>query len=573
MEPVEISVTAKTDSALWRSALVILALSLILLLPEGEALPALYFREQDLPAALAMVATLGLAGWWLPQIRLPDRAPRPGVVALITIMLALGLWAGTYLIMFDYPLTRDEHMVVFDAHIFASGKFAAPLAQEWRGFSEALVPAFLLELPGEEILVSSYMPGNAMMRAVFGMLADPALMNPLLFAIGFVTLYDIACRLFADTPAAIWPVMLAYLLSAQGLVTAMTAYAMTPHLALNLVWLGLFLRGRWWQHALAMLIGAWAIGLHQVVFHPLFAGPIILMLLWQKRWALFGVYALVYGAALLFWLAYPSLLVSSLGIVTEGTANADIEAIWMERVWPLLSQRDPRTIVYMEFNLLRFIVWAPLFLLPLLGFAWPLIRKGTGLNLALFGGIFLTLAAMIVLLPYQGHGWGYRYWHGLIGNFALLAGYGYAEWARRDRKIADGAVVFLSGVTTVFLVPFLLWCSYSFTKPYADLTQLISKQTSDFLIVDTDTHRGAVDQIRNLPDLSNRPLIFASHALTGSMLAKLCERGSISLIDNNAFAAADFHQKLADLPKDKFALRMSPLAGKPCLTPPVLEGA
>jgi len=43
----------------------------------------------------------------------------------------------------------------------------------------------------------------------------------------------------------------------------------------------------------------------------------------------------------------------------------------------------------------------------------------------LVAGLVLTLLAMFMLLPYQGHGWGYRYLHGLIGSAALLGGYGW----------------------------------------------------------------------------------------------------------------------------------------------------
>jgi hypothetical protein len=61
----------------------------------------------------------------------------------------------------NYALTRDEHMVLFDMAVFREGRLAAPLAQQWREFTQALVPAFLLDLPGNAALVSAYMPANA----------------------------------------------------------------------------------------------------------------------------------------------------------------------------------------------------------------------------------------------------------------------------------------------------------------------------------------------------------------------------------------------------------------------------
>ena len=74
--------------------------------------------------------------------------------------------------------------------------------------------------------------------------------------------------------------------SAQFLIAAMTPYAVTTHLCLNLVWLWLFLRDRWWGHLAAVLVAFVASGLHQVAFHPLFAAPFVFSLLFTRRWSL-----------------------------------------------------------------------------------------------------------------------------------------------------------------------------------------------------------------------------------------------------------------------------------------------
>ena len=42
------------------------------------------------------------------------------------------------------------------------------------------------------------------------------------------------------------------------------------------------------------------------------------------------------------------------------------------------------------------------------------------LSFILAAGIVLTLLAMLILLPYQDIGWGYRYVHGVIGSAALI---------------------------------------------------------------------------------------------------------------------------------------------------------
>ena len=132
------------------------------------------------------------------------------------------LWGGAYRLLENYPLTRDEHMVVFDMAVFRSGHLAYPLAAGWRPYAQALTPAFLLPLPGNAAWVSSYMPVNAMLHAAFGFVFDPALLNPFLAALGAIALFDVAQRLFPDSRSAQLIALLVYGTSAQVLVSAMT---------------------------------------------------------------------------------------------------------------------------------------------------------------------------------------------------------------------------------------------------------------------------------------------------------------------------------------------------------------
>lgn len=561
-------VTKITDKVFLHLMCGLVALVILLFLPQTEILPVIYFRTQDAFVAFVLCAALVMAAIWLPRTKLPESAPSWVATTAFAGALALALWVGTYLVMFDYPLTRDEHMVVFDAGVFAGGELAARLPNIWAGYAEALVPAFLLDVPNNALLISAYMPGNAMMRAAFDLIADSALMNPLLAAVGLMALYDVARNLFNGTPSAIWVVLASYVLSTQMLVTAMTTYAMTAHLALNLVWLALFLRGKWWQHMLAMAIGAWAVGLHQIVFHPLFAGPFLLVVLAQRRWVLFAAYSATYAAALLFWISYPSIVASGYGIIAQTGSTGGVADFLSERVVSLFVERGNGGVWFMLFNLLRYITWAPLFLLPLLVFALPAVRSNLERALPLFGGCVLTLAAMILLLPYQGHGWGYRYWHGLIGNFALLAGYGYVCWAERDVKVVNGAVVLLGTATVLFAMPYLLWSAHNFTRPYVQLKQLIERQSTDFVIVVTQPPSNAVDQVRNPASLDVRPVLLSSRAMTAAQVNEICARGSVTLITRRDFHRAGFE---LNLPKDspEFEKLVGGIRGKACLHPTV----
>ncbi len=546
---------------------IVIGYLIVALLPRHDtSITQYYFEAQDMAVGFgAAILFLALA------IKQPAKSfttalPRDRTIWLAAGVLTLLLWAGTYLIMCNHALTRDEHMVLFDARIFGGLQLSQPLVPEWRRFAEGLVPAFLLDVPSHQILVSAYGPGNAMMRAAFGSLFDPSLMNPVLAGIGLIALFRIAKDLFPTSPSAVWVCLLGYVLSSQILTNAMTAYAMTAHLTLNLVWLAFFLRGDRWGYLATMIIGSWAIGLHQIVFHPLFAGPLILTLIPQKRWALFAAYAVVYGASLLFWISYPTFVMDAAGIAAAQGSGAGSAGFIQERIVPLIVNHDPATLVLTFYNLLRYIAWAPLFMLPLLVLSSSAIRRREGLALPLFCGAVLTLLAMVFLLPYQGHGWGYRYLHPVSGNLILLAGYGYDRWLAKDDGGAQASVALMGGLTAIVAVPFLVFTTFQLVKPQADLLALINRQQTDFVLVDTEYPSNAIDQVRNMADLSNRPIVFSSEDLNEDQLIELCGRGSLALITRKDFHRAGFVPQLAEQ-SPIFDQRVKILVGNDCLSP------
>lgn len=544
-------------SNLLRAALYIGILVGVLAIEDDASLANLYYQTHDMWAGLLLGAVIVGLAFWQPQLAgiasIKPKVPRPLTIFIIAVLLAALLWFGTYAVMLNYPLTRDEHMVVFDAAIFATGELAMRVPPQWAGFTLALVPAFNLETPGYELFVSNYLPLNAAARAAFGAVFDPALMNPLLAAIGFFALYDIAKRLFPDDPAPVWIALGGYVLSAQIVVNAMTTYAMTAHLALNLVWLALFLRDKWWAHGAAVLVGIWAMGLHQFIFHPLFAGPIILTLLYRKEWAKFAFYAVLYAVALLVWMRWYAVIMSSFDIALGTSGSGGVGDFFSDRVVPLILAFRADALILMFFNLLRLLTWNAAFLLPLCLAIIPLWKQRNALVIALSGGVLLSIFAMFIILPYQGHGWGYRYLHGFLGGMLILAGYGYQQWREIVGEVAGRAVAVLAAVTALILFPSAIYSAHRFVEPYVALTEIVDAQTSDFVIIDTIRNVVAVDQVRNLPDLSNSPLIFSARHLEVEQVVTLCERGSVVVIGEKEVAEAGFPLKpwpVAPLPKD-----------------------
>lgn len=546
-----------------------LILAALLLLPlalstmNTRSITEYYFQSQDRYLILVLVLSLLLLTVAAPRWKLPDVQLRRGPLTLALGALALILWWGTYAVMANYALTRDEHMVLFDMAIFAKGQLLEPFAEAWRGNPKAVVPDFLLDVPGHVAVASGYLPGNAMLRLAFSKIADPALMNPLFVVIGGLALFDIARRLFGEDYRAVLVAMLLYLGSAQLLVNAMTVYAMTGHTALNLVWLALFLRGGRLGHVGAIAVGFVATGLHQIAFHPLVVAPFLLWRLAERRYGLVAAYAAAYSAIGIFWVIYQPLAIQMAGIIASGGAS-DGTGFLRDRVWPLLIERDPFTLVWMAFNLIRFAVWNHLALIPLLVAAWPLVRGNRGIAAPLAGGIVLTIAVCGLILPMQGHGWGYRYLAAVLGNFALLGAIGYRHWAASDRASADGVVMALSGLTLAFIALTTLG-AHRFVAPHARLDRSLGTLSGDTVLIDTERPSMAIDIVRNRPDLANRPLRVSSRALAVSEIARLCAQGSVELVMRREMFDAGFPRMTPERSPAFEAKVAKALAGKPCL--------
>lgn len=527
---------AKPLGSLDLAALMLLPLVARAATTTGNIFTLYQVQTQDIAILLALPALLFVLQRFAPSWQLPDRAPSARIVLIASIVVALLLGWCAYILLFDFPISGDERMVVFDMQVYDKGRLAAPLAPQWRPFASALVPAFLLNAESPTAMVSGYLPVNALLRLAFSKIADPVFFNPALMVFGALTLLDIAKRLFGADNRAIWVTLIVYFTSSQMLVNAMTTYAMTGHMALNLIWLAAFLRGGRWGHAVAIAIGFLATGLHQLVFHLFFAAPFVVWQLRLGRWRLFLLYSAAYCAIAAWWIGFPLLA----ALRTGASAHPDPSGSrFLDKVMPLLLVRDPLTLSWMMLNMLRFVAWQNLALLPLILAAVPVARRG-GPAAPMLLGIGIWLIFVGFTLPYQGHGWGYRYLHPYLGSFALLAGLGYQQLALKAPQRTDGMVVLLSLLTLVPAMPILMLHARSFAQPQVRLDRFITTKKSDFVVINTEEPKStsdgrwaisAVDEVGTDPDLTNRPLRFASHSLNREMAVVLCRRGTVSLVD------------------------------------------
>jgi hypothetical protein len=518
-----------------------------------------FFVDQDLPVLAAEVAFLGM----LASLKWPGVPPalwqalmrRQASVTLAAAALVLAAaGAGTFLVFHRFNLSRDEVMADFDARILQSGRLIAEVAPQWRHFVYALVPNFLLPVPGDVAWISSYLPVNAGLRALTAFAVDPGLVNPVLAGLSLLLIFDVARALWPDRRDAVLVAVLLLATSSQLVITAMMGYAMTGHLLLNLIWLRLFLRGGRLGHGGAIAAGFLACGLHQLVFHPLFVAPFILHLWSERRRAL----ALGYGAAYLvigaFWIGYWQLLLTAAGIASAQTADVGF-GFFLHRAMSVLGNLSLDGIALMLRNLLRFAAWQNPILLPLLAGGMMVARRGRGLSGPLAGGVVLTLLTMLVLMAFQGYGWGYRYLHGLLGNICLLAGYGWIAATGQARPGQTAAARTAFGLSTALalavMLPLHLMQAEAFMAPYRIAVETIARARSDIVIVDGSGLRFAADLVRNDPLLQNTPKVMDLTFLDEQGLRDLCGRFAVSVFDRRQALRLGIPERPDDPPEEQ----------------------
>lgn len=505
----------------------------------GDDISVDLFHRQDLPViALTVVLFLCISSWprllrHLPVVRTPRFTP-----ALLIGFAFVIAATGTWLVFGNFDLSRDEFMANFDAKTFASGRLAWPIPPEWRPFSHALMPLFMRDIPVGVGWISAYLPGNALLRALGERTIGREFTNPVLAAVAAFALFHIARKLWPETPrAALVPVLL-LTLSPQFLVMAMTPFAMTAHLTFNLLWLLCFLQDNRRGDAAALGIGFFATGLHQLIFHPLFVAPFIVELLLARRFRRATVFVVGYSLIGLVWLLYPQLsggIAGGANAREDGVAGAFMQFFGIVRA--LLDTMAVSNILRMLLNLLRFAAWQHMFLLALVFCSWPAIKRADGIARPLLGGILLLLVTASLVMPWQGNGWGYRYIHGFLGSFCLLAGYG---WYHLSRYVADrrAALQLTTAVTVAVILPFQMVSSRAIVMPYRAANAMIAASHADIVLVDASGIRFPIDLIRNTGDLNQRPKIMDLQFLKEADLRALCLRYDVRLFDRRHAAQA-----------------------------------
>jgi hypothetical protein len=508
----------------------------------AERIAEVFFYLQDLPA-LGAAALFWIVARFAPGFGLqpPATTTRARAIALGGAAFAVAAaFIGARLVYQGYALSMDEFMAGFDAAIFQHGYLAAPLDAVWRPFARPLQPIFALPVRGTAFWTSNYLPVNAAFRAVFGALGAPALTNALWAGVAVLATFGTARKLWPARPDAAAVAVLLLVTSTQFLIAAMSPYAMTAHLALNMLWLWLFMQRKAAFDLAGVAIAFLATGLHQLIFHPLFAAPFVLHLWLSRQWRRAALITLAYLAICLFWASYWRLAYGVLG-VPPAAAEAVGGGLLVDRVAALLAAFEPGGLGVMAKNLARFVAWQNPLAIALAGLGLASAVRAGGVLRALVAGFALTLVVMFIVLAFQGHGWGYRYVHGFLGGVSLVAAHAWvtrvapdpAQTAPRARWLLSASIVFVLAV----LLPLQAYQAYAWIRPYAEASRRIAAAPADIVFVDARGLWYGADLVRNDPFLRNRPKVMALGSLSEAQVAFLCQRYRIAVFDRASEAA------------------------------------
>lgn len=480
-----------------------------------------FARHEPIGLLLVAVFNAGAALFFLRARRLnpaPESANSGGLGRVTLILVAGAVFAftalGTRLVCHDYALSADEFMADFQARIFMRGKISAEVSPQWVPVVRTIIPTFVEYLPATHSWKPVYLPIYAAMRAIFQSVYLESFLNPLLAAVSVPALFGAVRNIWPDRKGDAFVGAALLATSSQFLVTAMTWYSMPAHLALNAIWLWLYSRPDRRRFYLAPVVGVLAIGLHQPIVHALFVAPFLVRIVFQRRWRTTAVFGLIYLAGCAGWFAWR---------VHYSPPTAAPTGSFF-RLW------NPAMVAIQPMDFLLVLGWSSL--------ATPLLAA-LGLRRILKARPIVQDAALSCLLTFvfyyffyldQGYGWGYRYFHGTLACFILLA---VAGWQTLVKCVgAAPAKAFLSGGLFLSLGLLTLRCvqAESVIRPFARASAAIHSMNVEVVGVNPYDAWYSADLIRNDPFLENRPKVTALLRLSLQEVDTFSEAGTAHFV-------------------------------------------
>lgn len=490
--------------------------------------PILLWQLPQSAAGIAAHIFLLTDGWWsvalvattavlLALRRGPDPGPlrrHPDLALAATIVATAALIALGAIASQGHPWSADEYCALWQSEVFASGSWHGRYPEAWRDAAPAAGVFIHRMRDVPDGVITGYLPSFALLLTPFTMAGAPWLLNPLLTALGAVVLDRLVIRLGADTPGSRAVALAFYATSSQVIVGAGTLYAMPAHLTGNLLWLLLFMRaqdGCRPSLVLLPLLGGFLLLLHKP-FHAIFLLPFALRILrtWNWRWW--------------FWMAVPYLAAWMAmrtwnGLWAASSYEAAITSI-MSRGWHLES----------ILGVVQVWSWQPIVALLACGslHRWhtypPVIRD-------VAAGCLLAVVLIAVRQDGQGHGWGARYFHPLLGGLTV---WGWWVWRYPVAGSTGPHPWWLAGALAVSGMACLARVAIvaHTIAPYRIAETAMRSLDADIILLRPSEYWLAHDLRHNDPWLSRRPVILHAGALPpGFRLpsAKILEFGNREL--------------------------------------------
>jgi hypothetical protein len=377
----------------------------------------------DLPSLL-LLPLLGLLGLALSRrgealsrlVRALEAAPWrvAGATTLLCALLSLVAFGAR-------PLVMDEIAPLYQARVLAQGSLygeVSPDAIEWLFFPRFTSGFFTID-PYLGRVLSYYWPGFALALAPLEAFGAGFLLNPLLAGGSVLLVRRVALDLSGHDRAVAGTAMLLLLAAPAFAINAATYYSMNAHAFANLAFVALLLKPSSGRLIAAGAVCAWGLSLHNPFPHAVFALPwLIAQLKPADRWRRIACLALGYLPLVL-------LLVVGYHFYRNGflPPKLGVPAVSAQRM--LAFGFELPALATLEYRLLglgKLMAWSSFGLVPLavLG-AFDQRRNGPVWLLA--ASALATLLAYLVTPYSQGHGWGYRYFHGALATLPLLAAF------------------------------------------------------------------------------------------------------------------------------------------------------
>lgn len=447
-----------------------------------------FFAWHDWPVALVLLIFFLVC---------PKRGGRefafPGWLLPVVIGGAfLVAWVGHFGIMFSFPLSTDDYLMLFQARTYQGFEVFPRIPEEWLPMEAGLRPGFTRFDEAGNVWKPQYLPVHAAILALFAAGGLGSLVNPLANAASVWFVAGIVRRIWPEQRSL--PVLAALLLvsSAQFHLWGMSWHSSAMHLCFSLGWVWLYLQDRTWAYLALPWVGGLAIGLHQPHIHALIAFPFLIHLLFQRRWGIVVYTVVVYSGFCALWIWF--ILEREIG---PGAAEMGMRMVGLHAA------------VFRLMHSILLVTWNhPMAALGTVAglFYWRRLPLPVQLLLLSFVATFVFY---FFFGGHGGHGWGSRYSHPILGHLSVIA---IGVWAVAPRVSVNGfslvswKMLAGTGLCFLFFLPLRAWQARDFVEPYMKVDRDLRGLDAEVVIVHGEEGYYARDLIRNHPAIDNGPL-------------------------------------------------------------------